>query len=51
VHLWFERDQKDLYIGYLRKDTGEFKFKDKNVELINKLGIEKGKHFLIKKRN
>lgn len=50
VHLWFEKDQKDVYIGYLRKDTGEFKFKDKNMEIINELGIEKDLHFLIIKK-
>ncbi len=47
LHLWFEKDQNDLYIGYLRKDTGEFKFKDKNIDLITKLGIKEGFHFKI----
>ncbi|MFX0184628.1 MAG: hypothetical protein ACFE95_16220 [Candidatus Hodarchaeota archaeon] len=47
IHLWLEKDQKELYIGYLRKDTGDFKFKAKNKELIQNYGIKKGKHFRI----
>jgi hypothetical protein len=47
LHLWLDKDQKELYIGYLRKDTGDFKFKAKNKELIQKYGIKKGKHFRI----
>ncbi|MFX0066703.1 MAG: hypothetical protein ACFFC7_31575 [Candidatus Hermodarchaeota archaeon] len=47
LHLWLEKDQKELYVGYLRKDTGVFKFKAENKELIQKYGIKKGKHFRI----
>ncbi|MHA2245473.1 MAG: hypothetical protein ACXADY_10950 [Candidatus Hodarchaeales archaeon] len=47
IHLWLEKDQKELYVGFLRKDTGEFKFKKKNRELIKQLGIKKEKHFQI----
>jgi hypothetical protein len=47
LHLWLEKDQKEFYIGYLRKDTGEFKFKTTNKEIIQKYGIKKGKHFNI----
>ncbi len=47
VHLWLEKDQKEIYVGFLRKDTGEFKFKAKNKEIIQQYGIKKGKHFRI----
>ncbi len=47
VHLWLEKDQKELYVGFLRKDTGEFKFKKKNREQIKQLGIKKEEHFRI----
>ncbi|MFX0152188.1 MAG: hypothetical protein ACFFAJ_15485 [Candidatus Hodarchaeota archaeon] len=47
LHLWLLKDQKELYVGYLRKDTGDFKFKAKNKDLIQKYGIKKGKHFRI----
>lgn len=47
IHLWLEKDQKELYVGFLRKDTGEFKFKTKNKELIQQYGIKKEKHFRI----
>jgi hypothetical protein len=50
VHLWLEKDQKDLYIGFLRKDTGDFKFKSKNKELIQQYGIKKDIHFRIVKK-
>lgn len=47
IHLWLEKDQKELYVGFLRKDTGEFKFKTKNKEIIQQYGIKKEKHFQI----
>ena len=47
VHLWLEKDQKELYVGFLRKDTGEFKFKKKNRERITQFGIKKEEHFQI----
>ncbi|UCG01749.1 MAG: hypothetical protein JSW11_19340 [Candidatus Heimdallarchaeota archaeon] len=50
VHLWLEKDQKEFYVGFLRKDTGDFKFKVKNKELIQEYGIKKGKHFKILKK-
>ena len=49
VHLWLEKDQKEFYVGFLRKDTGEFKFKSKNKELIQQYGIKKDIHFQIVK--
>ncbi|MHA2202600.1 MAG: hypothetical protein ACW991_02815 [Candidatus Hodarchaeales archaeon] len=49
VHLWLEKDQKELYVGFLRKDTGDFKFKTKNKELIQQYGIKKDTHFRIVK--
>lgn len=50
VHLWLEKDQKEFYVGFLRKDTGDFKFKTKNKELIQQYGIKKDRHFLIVKK-
>ncbi|MFX0016607.1 MAG: hypothetical protein ACFFBQ_16285 [Promethearchaeota archaeon] len=47
IHLWLEKDQQEFYVGFLRKDTGEFKFKSKNKELIQKYGIKKDQHFQI----
>ncbi|MFX0087009.1 MAG: hypothetical protein ACFFAU_15230 [Candidatus Hodarchaeota archaeon] len=47
IHLWFEKDQKEVYIGFLLKNTGEFKFKRKNKDFILKHGIEKEKHFRV----
>lgn len=47
LHLWLEKDQQDIYIGFLRKDTGEFKFKKKNEEIIRQFGIKRDKHFRI----
>ncbi|MFX1516320.1 MAG: hypothetical protein ACFFC6_08425 [Promethearchaeota archaeon] len=49
VHLWLEADQKEFYVGFLRKDTGDFKFKSKNKELIQQYGIKKDIHFQIVK--
>jgi len=49
VHLWLEKDQKEFYIGFLRKDTGDFRFKSKNKELIQQYGIKKDIHFQIVK--
>ncbi|MFW9903892.1 MAG: hypothetical protein ACFFFH_06130 [Candidatus Thorarchaeota archaeon] len=50
VHLWLEKDEKDFYVGFLRKDTGDFKFKSKNKELIQQYGIKKDTHFRIVKK-
>lgn len=50
LHLWLEKDQKEFYIGYLLKNTGDFKFKSKNKELIQQYGIKKEKHFKIVKK-
>jgi hypothetical protein len=47
IHLWLEKDQKETYIGYLLKNTGDFKFKKKNKDFIQQHGIKKGKHFII----
>ena len=50
VHLWLEKDQNDFYVGFLRKDTGDFKFKSKNKEIIQQYGIKKDTHFRIVKK-
>lgn len=50
IHLWLEKDQKEFYVGFLRKDTGDFKFKTKNKELIQQYGIKKETHFQIVKK-
>ncbi|MFX0206127.1 MAG: hypothetical protein ACFFDT_09080 [Candidatus Hodarchaeota archaeon] len=50
IHLWLENDSKEFYVGFLRKDTGEFKFKTKNKELIQQYGIKKDNHFRIMKK-
>lgn len=47
IHLWFKRFDIDLYIGFLHRLTGEFKFKEENIEEIKELGIEKDTHFEI----
>lgn len=49
VHLWYGNNGKDkkTYVGHLRKDTGEFKFKPENKELVNRYGIKVGTHFKI----
>jgi hypothetical protein len=47
IHLWFVKDRKDVYVGYLRKDTGDFTIKEKNKDLLEKFGVERGKHFKI----
>lgn len=49
IHLWYKRFDIDLYIGFLHRLTGEFKFKEENMEEIEKLGIEKDIHFVISK--
>ncbi|MHA1215190.1 MAG: hypothetical protein ACTSPG_07815 [Candidatus Hodarchaeales archaeon] len=48
LHLWLEKDDENIYVGYLLKNTCDFKFKSKNKEIIKKLGIKKGVHFRIK---
>ncbi|MFW9779407.1 MAG: hypothetical protein ACFFE8_11185 [Candidatus Heimdallarchaeota archaeon] len=45
LHLWFDKDNREIYVGYLRKDTGDFKFKVENKEILKKYGIKKGVHF------
>ncbi|MFW9854512.1 MAG: hypothetical protein ACFFFG_05610 [Candidatus Thorarchaeota archaeon] len=45
LHLWFDKDKGEIYVGYLRKDTGDFKFKAENKEMLEKYGIKKGVHF------
>ncbi|NHJ03125.1 MAG: hypothetical protein EAX86_13390 [Candidatus Heimdallarchaeota archaeon] len=47
VHLWLEIDKKENYIGYMLKNTGEFKLAKKNKDFILNKGIAKGKHFKI----
>jgi hypothetical protein len=45
LHLWFEKDNREIYVGYLRKDTGDFKFKAENKDLLAQHGVKKGTHF------
>lgn len=45
LHLWFAKDNREVYVGYLRKDTGDFKFKAENKDLLEQFGIKKGTHF------
>ena len=49
IHLWYGENGQDqkTYVGHLRKDTGEFKYKQENKELVNKYGINEGVHFKI----
>ena len=49
IHLWYGNNGKNnkTYVGHLRKDTGEFKYKPENKELVNKYGIKEGTHFKI----
>ncbi len=47
VHLWLEIDNEKIYVGYLRKDIGDFTIKDKNKSLLEKYGVQRGKHFRI----
>lgn len=47
IHLWIKKEDKDFYVGYLHRLTGEFKFKEENLEEINTLGIWQDKHFKI----
>ncbi|MHA1971833.1 MAG: hypothetical protein ACTSW1_02500 [Candidatus Hodarchaeales archaeon] len=48
LHLWLEKGTEKIYVGYLLKDSGDFKFKSKNKDIIKKLGIKKGLHFEVK---
>ena len=50
VHLWFEIKKEKIYVGYLRKDTGDFTIKDKNKNILEKYGVQRGKHFRIMKK-
>lgn len=47
VHLWLNIEKQDIYVGYLRKDTGDFTFKDKNKPLLDKYGVKDEVHFKI----
>ncbi len=49
IHLWYRNNgqEEKVYVGHLRKDTGGFKFKRENKELIDKFGIKEGIHFNI----
>lgn len=49
IHLWYRENgqEQKVYIGHLRKDTGEFKFKPENKELVEKYGIREGIHFKV----
>lgn len=49
IHLWYRSNgqEQKIYVGHLRKDTGEFKFKPENKERITKYGIKEGTHFNI----
>ncbi|MFX0212421.1 MAG: hypothetical protein ACFFDT_40985, partial [Candidatus Hodarchaeota archaeon] len=50
-HLWLHTtDQREVCIGSLRKDTGDFTFKTRHKDLIQQYGIKKGTDFFIKKR-
>jgi hypothetical protein len=45
IHLWIN-DDKDIYLGYLRKDTGEFTFKSNN-NAAEAFDIKKDTHFKV----
>ncbi|MHA1977406.1 MAG: hypothetical protein ACW98F_02080 [Candidatus Hodarchaeales archaeon] len=47
IHLWLEINNEKIYVGYLRKDIGDFTIKDKNKSLLEKYGVKRGKHFRI----
>jgi len=47
IHLWLEINNEKIYVGYLRKDTGDFSIKDKNKMMLDKLGVKRGKHFRV----
>ncbi|PWI49235.1 hypothetical protein CEE45_02520 [Candidatus Heimdallarchaeota archaeon B3_Heim] len=47
IHLWLEIDNQKIYVGYLRKDNGDFTIKDKNKNTLEKYGVKRGKHFRI----
>ena len=49
IHLWYRNNGKnELYVGYLKRDSGDFKFKPENQAQIQKLKIEQGTHFTIR---
>ncbi len=47
IHIWRGNSKNETYIGFLRKDTGEFKFKEENKKLIDQYGIKPDIHFKI----
>lgn len=50
IHLWWGNngnEKQKTYIGHLRKDTGEFKFKPENKSFVEKQGIKQGRHFKV----
>ncbi|MHA2107484.1 MAG: hypothetical protein ACW99R_07265 [Candidatus Hodarchaeales archaeon] len=47
IHLWLEIDNEKIYVGFLRKDIGDFTIKDKNKTILEKYGVKRGKHFRI----
>jgi hypothetical protein len=47
IHVWQGKKKNETYIGYLRKDTGEFKFKEENKTIIDQYGIKPDIHFKI----
>jgi len=47
IHLWCGKGEKETYVGHLRKDTGEFKFKPENKKKIDMFDIKEGTHFRI----
>ncbi|WP_455464260.1 hypothetical protein [Candidatus Hodarchaeum mangrovi] len=50
LHLWLEKGQENIYVGYLLKDSGNFKFKSENKAKIKEIGIKKDIHFKIKEK-
>jgi len=50
LHLWLEKGQENIYVGYLLKDSGDFKFKSENKAKIKEIGIKKDLHFKIHKK-
>jgi hypothetical protein len=46
IHLWHGKNN-DTYVGHLKKDTGEFKFKPENKAKIVRMGIKQGTHFRV----
>lgn len=47
IHVWKTDGADELYVGYLHRLSGEFKFKEENKEKIDALGISIEKHFNI----